>query len=133
MNDSANGAGFRYSAFISYSREDERWAKWLQSALESYRIPRRLIGTKTAFGTLARRLPPVFRDRSDLSATTDLNETIKNARFCIEKVELNRKRDGRVIVAQGSFGCVDCEFEQRHTLTGPGIAEHYPTGPRRLR
>jgi tetratricopeptide (TPR) repeat protein len=79
MNDSASEADFRYSAFISYSREDERWAKWLQSALEGYRIPRRLIGTRTAFGVLARRLPPVFRDRSDLSATTDLGETINNA------------------------------------------------------
>jgi tetratricopeptide (TPR) repeat protein len=79
MNDSPTEASFRYSAFISYSREDERWAKWLQSALESYRVPRRLIGTRTAFGTLSRRLAPVFRDRSDLSATTDLGETINNA------------------------------------------------------
>lgn len=69
----------RYSAFISYSHEDERWAKWLQSALERYRVPRRLIGRKTAFGPLSRRLAQVFRDRSDVSAATDLGETITNA------------------------------------------------------
>jgi tetratricopeptide (TPR) repeat protein len=79
MDDSVTEASFRYSAFISYSRDDERWAKWLQSALEGYRIPQRLIGTRTAFGILSKRLAPVFRDRSDLSASTDLGETINNA------------------------------------------------------
>lgn len=78
MNGSPT-AGFRYSAFISYSHQDVRWAKWLQSALEGYRVPRHLIGTQTAFGILSKRLAPVFRDRSDLSATTDLGETINNA------------------------------------------------------
>ena len=79
MNASPTEPSFRYSAFISYSHEDVRWAKWLQSALESYRVPRRLIGTQTTFGVLAKRLAPVFRDRSDLSATADLGETINNA------------------------------------------------------
>src|SRR5579862_485294 len=78
MSDSTD-AGCRYSAFISYAHEDERWAKWLQSALERYRVPRRLVGKHTAFGILSRRLAPVFRDRSDLSAATDLGETITKA------------------------------------------------------
>ena len=51
MNGSPT-ARFKYSAFISYSHGDVRWAKWLQSALEGYRVPRRLIGTQTAFGIL---------------------------------------------------------------------------------
>src|SRR5579862_7891708 len=79
MQGSPTEARFRYSAFISYSRQDERWAKWLQSALESYRIPRRLIGTQTAFGAVARRLPPIFRDRSELSAAAQLGDTLSNA------------------------------------------------------
>jgi eukaryotic-like serine/threonine-protein kinase len=79
MNDSPTEASVRYSAFISYSHGDERWAKWLQSALENYRVPRRLVGTQTEFGILSKRLAPVFRDRSDLSATTDLGETITSA------------------------------------------------------
>jgi hypothetical protein len=32
-----------YKAFISYSHQDESWAKWLHKALESYKIPRGLI------------------------------------------------------------------------------------------
>ena len=79
MSGSATETPCRFSAFISYSHEDEPWAKWLQSALERYRVPRRLIGKQTAFGTLSRRLAPVFRDRSDLSAATDLGETITSA------------------------------------------------------
>jgi tetratricopeptide (TPR) repeat protein len=69
----------RYSAFISYSHEDGRWARWLQSALEGYRVPGRLVGKETAFGVLGRRLVPVFRDRSELPATGDLGETLTNA------------------------------------------------------
>src|ERR1700730_4358299 len=78
MSDSSTKASLRYSAYISYSHDDERWAKWLQSALERYRVPRRLIGTQTGFGILSKRLAPVFRDRSDLSAATDLGETVNN-------------------------------------------------------
>lgn len=28
---------YKYWAFISYKREDEKWAKWLQKKLEYYR------------------------------------------------------------------------------------------------
>ena len=30
---------FSYIAFISYKREDEEWAKWLQKQLEYYKLP----------------------------------------------------------------------------------------------
>ena len=30
---------YSYYAFISYKREDEHWAKWLQNQLETYHIP----------------------------------------------------------------------------------------------
>ena len=32
---------FQYTniAFISYKREDEKWAKWLQKNLEHYKLP----------------------------------------------------------------------------------------------
>ena len=26
-------------AFVSYKREDEKWAKWLQQKLENYKLP----------------------------------------------------------------------------------------------
>ena len=36
---------FKYRAFISYSHSDERWARWLHKAFETYSVPKRLIGT----------------------------------------------------------------------------------------
>ncbi len=79
MESSLSTEGFQYSAFISYSHEDELWAKWLQSALETYRVPSRLVGARTAVGSLPRRLAPVFRDRSDLPSATDLGAHIHEA------------------------------------------------------
>ena len=67
----------RYKAFISYSHRDESWARWLQHALESYRIPRRLVGQPAAYGPIPARLNPVFRDREDLSSAADLSSQIK--------------------------------------------------------
>lgn len=68
----------RYKAFISYSHRDERWARWLQQALETYRVPKRLVGQPGAFGPIPARLNPVFRDREDLSSASDLTSQIKN-------------------------------------------------------
>lgn len=67
----------RYRAFISYSHRDERWARWLQRALERYRVPKRLVGRATPHGEVPARLRPVFRDREDLSSAADLSERIK--------------------------------------------------------
>ncbi len=54
---------FEYFAFISYKREDEKWAKWLQKRIESYRLP-----TALRKGTdLPNKIRPVFRDQSELS------------------------------------------------------------------
>lgn len=72
-------AELRYKAFISYSHQDEAWAKWLQRALESYRIPRRLVGKPGRFGDIPARIYPVFRDREDLSAARDLSSRITEA------------------------------------------------------
>jgi len=69
----------RYKAYISYSHKDEPWAAWLHRALESYRVPRNLVGKKTSVGEVPARIRPVFRDREDLSSATDLEETVKQA------------------------------------------------------
>jgi len=66
---------FRYKAYISYSHADERWAAWLQRALETYRVPRRLSATG-AGGSCPRSLAPVFRDREDLSSSRNLSEAL---------------------------------------------------------
>ena len=35
---------YKYRAFISYSHSDEKWAAWLHKALETYRVPRHIVG-----------------------------------------------------------------------------------------
>ncbi len=69
---------FRYKAFISYSHQDEGWARWLQHALERYRVPRRLVGKQGSFGEIPARLAPVFRDREDLSSAASLSESVQH-------------------------------------------------------
>jgi len=69
----------KYWAFISYTHADRAWADWLHRALEHYRIPRRLIGVTTASGPVPTRIAPVFLDRADLAASTDLDATIAEA------------------------------------------------------
>jgi len=72
-------AARRYRAFIAYSHADARWAAWLHRRLESYRVPRRLVGRPGRGGPLPRRLGPLFRDREELASATDLGERIEAA------------------------------------------------------
>ena len=70
---------YRFKAFLSYSHQDESRAAWLHNALETYRVPRRLVGSQGQFGSVPGKLTPVFRDREELSSATDLSEKITNA------------------------------------------------------
>ena len=63
-----------YYAFISYKREDEKWAKWLQNYLEHYRFPTNLNGRSY----LPKNIRPTFRDVTDLTPGL-LAEGIDNA------------------------------------------------------
>ncbi len=54
---------YRYYAFISYKREDEEWAKWLQHKLEHYKLPSNLNGRTD----LPKEIRPVFKDTSELT------------------------------------------------------------------
>ncbi len=69
----------RYRAFISYSHRDAGTAAWLHRRLETYRIPKHLTGSITALGTVPARLTPIFRDREDLPAATDLSAAVQAA------------------------------------------------------
>ncbi|NNL54699.1 MAG: toll/interleukin-1 receptor domain-containing protein, partial [Woeseia sp.] len=69
----------KYCAFISYSHKDEKWASWLHRALETYRVPKYLVGTKTAFGEVPKRLGKVFRDRDELPSSQNLGEELTQA------------------------------------------------------
>jgi tetratricopeptide (TPR) repeat protein len=57
----------RYRAFISYSHADAKFAHWLHRKLESWRLPDQ------------RRLTPVFIDRAELSAGSDLSAQVQAA------------------------------------------------------
>lgn len=70
---------FKYRAFISYSHADESWATWLHRALETYRVPKHLVGRETPFGPVPERFAPVFRDRDELATATSLGDTLTRA------------------------------------------------------
>ena len=69
----------RFRAFISYSHADERLASRLHRWLETYRLPKRVIGRETHRGAIPKRLTPIFRDRNELPASHDLNEEVRTA------------------------------------------------------
>ena len=58
----------RYSniAFISYKREDEAWAKWLQKKLEHYKLPADILRDHPDL-EFSERPRHVFKDTTDLS------------------------------------------------------------------
>ena len=69
----------RYAAFISYNHRDRRTAAWLHRALETYRFPKRLQGRPSAIGPLGAKLPPIFQDREELAASSDLAASVREA------------------------------------------------------
>jgi WD40 repeat protein len=70
---------YRYWAFISYSHRDKAWGDWLHKALETYPVPRRLVGREGPDGPTPRRLYPVFRDREELPSSADLSNNINDS------------------------------------------------------
>jgi tetratricopeptide (TPR) repeat protein len=68
-----------YWAFISYSHRDAPVAAALQRALETYRVPARLVGRPTPLGSVPAFLKPVFRDREELQAGGDLGARVREA------------------------------------------------------
>jgi len=70
---------YKYRAFISYSHKDEKWASWLHKALETFKIPKYLVGETTAMGTVPERMGKVFRDREELSSSHSLGTELTQA------------------------------------------------------
>src|SRR5437879_4742191 len=77
----------KYWAFLSYSHTDKKWGDWLHKALETYRVPRRLVGKESRDGKIPERLFPIFRDREELPVSADLggstNEALRESRYVI--------------------------------------------------
>jgi tetratricopeptide (TPR) repeat protein len=69
----------KYSAFISYSHADARQARSIHRFIETYSIPKYLIGRRTHHGVITRRLRPVFKDREELPTASDLSAVVNDA------------------------------------------------------
>jgi tetratricopeptide (TPR) repeat protein len=72
-------ADYKYRAFISYSHKDEKWASWLHKALETFKIPKYLVGETTPMGIVPERMGKVFRDREELATSTSLGSELTQA------------------------------------------------------
>ena len=70
---------YKYRAFISYSHADEKWAAWLHRALETYKLPKHIVGKATDYGPVPERIAPVFRDRDELATSTELGGVLTEA------------------------------------------------------
>lgn len=64
----------KYWAFISYSHSDSKWAEWLHRRMETYRVPKSIVG-----GEVPARAFPVFRDRDELGSAANLNAKLLDA------------------------------------------------------
>ena len=98
-----NIQGFKYVAFISYQRNDEEWAKWLQHQLEHYHLPTDLCdGNHENYIDIPdsskahyvepidihdiKRLRPVFLDETELAGgnlNDEINKALANSRYLI--------------------------------------------------
>jgi hypothetical protein len=58
---------------------DRKWGDWLHKALETYRVPRRLVGKESRAGKIPDRVFPIFRDREELPVSADLGSNINQA------------------------------------------------------
>lgn len=78
-----NNNEFEYFAFISYKREDEKWAKWLQQKLESYSLPTAL---RKIYPNLPNKIRPVFRDQSELAGgnlKSEIEKGLNSSKYLI--------------------------------------------------
>ena len=74
---------YEYFAFISYKREDEKWAEWLQRKLEYYKLP---ASARKTNPSLPERIRPVFKDTTDLEPgvlAQKIRDALDSSKFLI--------------------------------------------------
>lgn len=74
---------FEFYAFINYQRRDQKWAKWLQSNLESFQLPSDM---SEEHPQLPKRLYPIFLDTRDLicgDISANLSKAATNSQYLI--------------------------------------------------
>lgn len=69
----------RYRAFISYCHRDDKVASWLHKQIETYRVPRSIVGHDSPHGPVPRRLGKVFRDEEELGGAAELGPQLQLA------------------------------------------------------
>lgn len=82
QSDISNGQ-YNYYAFVSYSRKDEKLAKWVQDAVETYRLPAAIRKSNVS---IPAKIFPLFRDKTDLSGTKlkqALHQELEASRYLI--------------------------------------------------
>ena len=72
----ADTTKFTYRAFLSYSHRDREWGEWVHHRLESWPVPKDLVGQPKGPGPVPAKLRPIFRDRFDLEAGHSLREQV---------------------------------------------------------
>ena len=80
---SPSDKGYTYFAFISYKSEDEKWARWLKSSLQRYRLP---IRARRRGSDVPERCSPVFLDKTNLTPGVldeSLRSEVAESRFLI--------------------------------------------------
>ncbi|WP_411845644.1 TIR domain-containing protein [Roseibacillus persicicus] len=70
---------YRYKAFVSHSAKDYRTAQLVIRDLERFRVPRALVGSSTEIGVVRQGLGPIFSDRLELAASSDLSSSLSRA------------------------------------------------------
>lgn len=73
MVDNGEAQQPAYRAFISYSHADAKFAGWLHRKIEGFRLPVR------GPGEALPKLAPVFIDRAELAAASDLTSAVRQA------------------------------------------------------
>ena len=74
---------YEFFAFISYKHDDMAWARWLQSRLETYRLPSVI---RKEAPHLPKAIRPIFRDQTDIAAgplLEKLRKELEDSRFLI--------------------------------------------------
>jgi len=135
----------KYWAFLSYSHTDKKWGDWLHKALETYRVPRRLVGKESRDGKVPPRVFPIFRDREELPVSADLgsniNEALQESRYliviCSPRAAQSRWVGEENKTKQYGRSAVGCRVYRLTTKLsdagGPARRHWQPTWPARVR
>ena len=131
---------FPYFAFISYKREDEKWARWLHRKLENYRLPTIIAHEKD----LPKRLKPIFKDTTDIKPgplAEVLTQNLKDSKYLIvicspraaqsewvgkeisDFIEFGKEKDIILFIIDGKPYCNDPELECYHIVIKEKLPE----------